>query len=175
MKKLLLLLAFLSSVGIANAFEVYPDKITVFTNEPYFYVKVMLRNTDTDPVIIYYRNQSVYLNGNEIKPATFKVRYGNDLVLETMMQKVVVKIDWVKDYRNIQQPEIEGWVIPMRWATVVDRIERANGTAYIGNIINSTQTSNNTDEENTSKNYLLYVAVGIGIVAILFYIRQHFW
>ena len=174
MKKLLLLLAFLSSVGIANAFEAYPDKITVFTNEPYFYVKVMLRNTDTDPVIIYYRNQSVYLNGNEIKPATFKVKYGNDLVLETMMQRVTVKIDWVKDYRNVQQPEIEGWVIPMKWATVVDKIERANGTAYIGNIINSTQVNNNTENSKKNINYLVY-AVFAGIVLFIIWFRRNVW
>ena len=174
MKRLLLLLAFLSSIGIANAFDVYPDKITVFTNKPYFYVRVMIRNTDTDPVIIYYRNQSVYLNGNEIKPATFKVRYGNDLVLETMMQRATVKIDWVKDYRNIQQPEIEGWVIPMKWATVVDKIERTNGTAYIGNIINSTQVNNNAENNKKNINYLLYV-VFVGIVLFIIWFRRNVW
>lgn len=174
MKRLLLLLAFLSSIGIANAFDVYPDKITVFTNKPYFYVRVMIRNTDTDPVIIYYRNQSVYLNGNEIKPATFKVRYGNDLVLETMMQRVTVKIDWVKDYRNIQQPEIEGWVIPMKWATVVDKIERTNGTAYIGNIINSTQVNNNAENNKKNINYLVYV-VFAGIVLFIIWFRRNVW
>jgi len=174
MKRLLLLLAFLSSIGIANAFDVYPDKITVFTNKPYFYVRVMIRNTDTDPVIIYYRNQSVYLNGNEIKPATFKVRYGNDLVLETMMQRATVKIDWVKDYRNIQQPEIEGWVIPMKWATVVDKIERTNGTAYIGNIINSTQVNNNAENNKKNINYLVYV-VFAGIVLFIIWFRRNVW
>ena len=167
-------MVFLSSIGIANAFEVYPDKITVFTSEPYFYVKVMLRNTDTDPVIIYYKNQSVYLNSNEIKPATFRVRYGSDLVLETMMQRVTVKIDWVKDYRNVQQPEIEGWVIPMKWATVVDKIERANGTAHIGNIINNTQVNNNTENNKSNSNYLLYV-VFVGIVLFIIWFRRNVW
>lgn len=120
MKKLVVAIPLLLFLHIALAFDVFPDRLAVYTNQPYFDVKVMIRNTDANPVVVQYKNQSVVLNPNEIKTAVFKVKYGDNLVLEAQNEKHEIEIKWFEDARNFQVPEISGWMLPIRWANHSD-------------------------------------------------------